>query len=82
MLDEFQYLENSGLFLKVLFDNLKGKSQIIVSGSSSLEISKSSEFLTGRKIEFRMETFSFREFLRARSNMKFEKNFRFQNIKN
>ncbi|NOY07586.1 MAG: AAA family ATPase, partial [Spirochaetes bacterium] len=35
-LDEFQYLSDPGLFLKVLFDSFKTNLKIIVSGSSSL----------------------------------------------
>lgn len=80
-LDEFQYLQDSGLFLKALHDSMKGKCQIIVSGSSSLEISKSSEFLTGRKIEFRIETFNFREFLQGNSDWKFQEKFSLKNFK-
>ncbi|HNH09722.1 MAG TPA: AAA family ATPase, partial [Leptospiraceae bacterium] len=81
ILDEFQYLNDSGLFLKALHDSLKGKCQIIVSGSSSLEISKSTEFLTGRKIEFRIETFSFREFLKGNSEWKFDRKFSLSSFK-
>jgi uncharacterized protein len=62
ILDEFQYLENAGLFIKVVFDALKEKTQIIVSGSSSLEIGRSTEFLTGRKVEFNLLTLSFHEY--------------------
>ena len=80
-MDEFQYLNDSGLFLKALHDSLKGKCQIIVSGSSSLEISKSTEFLTGRKIEFRIETFSFREFLKGNSEWKFDRKFSLSSFK-
>lgn len=69
-LDEFQYLENPGLFIKVVFDSLKEKIQLIVSGSSSLEISRCKEFLTGRKIEFQLMPFSFKEYARIRGNVK------------
>jgi len=62
-LDEFQYIDKAGLFLKVIFDELKDKVQIIASGSSSLEITKNSEFLTGRKIDFHLKTLCFKEFL-------------------
>ncbi len=71
LLDEFQYAKNAGLFLKNIFDQEKERMQLIVSGSSSLEISKSSEFLTGRKIDFFLGHFSFQEFLVARSNYKY-----------
>ncbi|MEA3398385.1 MAG: ATP-binding protein, partial [Patescibacteria group bacterium] len=67
LLDEFQYIKNAGLFLKNIFDQKKEKIQLIVSGSSSLEITKNSEFLTGRKIDFFLQTLSFREFLSEKS---------------
>lgn len=51
-IDEFQYINDAGRFIKVLHDKYRHKIQFIVSGSSSLEITKNSEFLTGRKIEF------------------------------
>jgi len=69
-LDEFQYLDRAGMFLKVVFDKLKENIQLIVSGSSSLEISRCKEFLTGRKIEIQINPFSFREYLRGSSDVK------------
>jgi predicted AAA+ superfamily ATPase len=45
--DEFQYLDDPGVFLKVLYDSLKDRVKLIVSGSSSLEIAKTREYLTG-----------------------------------
>ena len=71
MLDEFQHIKNAGLFLKNIFDKEKKRMQLIVSGSSSLEITKNSEFLTGRKIDFFMQTLSFKEFLSAKSVNKY-----------
>lgn len=70
-LDEFQIISNAGLFIKAVFDKLKGKCQLIVSGSSSLEITKNSEFLTGRKVDFQITTLSFREFISYKSEYKF-----------
>ncbi len=63
-IDEFQYIPQAGLFLKNIFDQYKGQKnlQIIVSGSSSLEITKNKEFLTGRMLEFNLERVSFKEF--------------------
>ncbi|MEW5817140.1 MAG: ATP-binding protein [Spirochaetota bacterium] len=81
-LDEFQYIQKAGLFLKVVFDALSEGTQFIVSGSSSLEITKSSEFLTGRKIDFSLTTFNFREFLRARSSYNFTEDFDLTDIIN
>jgi hypothetical protein len=62
MIDEFQVIDNAGIFLKNIFDKHKEKIQLIVSGSSSLEINKNSEFLTGRAIHFRVERINFVEF--------------------
>ncbi|MCK5475562.1 MAG: ATP-binding protein [Candidatus Pacebacteria bacterium] len=62
IIDEFQIINQAGLFLKNLFDKYKDKMQIIVSGSSSLEISKCNEFLTGRAIHFNIERISFKEY--------------------
>lgn len=61
-IDEFQTIPNAGLFLKNIFDAHKGKLQLIVSGSSSLEITKNTEFLTGRSIDFDISRISFREY--------------------
>ena len=72
LLDEFQYIKNAGLFLKNIFDKEKKRMQLIVSGSSSLEITKNSEFLTGRKIDFFMQTLSFKEFLSTKSVNKYD----------
>lgn len=62
MIDEFQVIEQAGLFLKNFFDKYKDKVQIIVSGSSSLEITKNSEFLTGRAIDFDIRRINFKEY--------------------
>jgi len=48
--------------LKNIFDKYKDKVQIIVSGSSSLEITKNSEFLTGRAIDFDIRRITFKEY--------------------
>ena len=68
-IDEFQFINNTGTFLKNIFDEYKDRLQIIVSGSSSLEISKNSEFLTGRAIDFYIDRISFREFFIYRHNL-------------
>lgn len=62
--DEFQYIRNPGRFVKVLHDKHTPRLRFLVSGSSSLEITKNTEFLTGRKIEFTIQRVSFREFAR------------------
>ncbi len=62
MIDEFQVLNEPGIFLKNIFDNYKDKIQLIVSGSSALEINKNSEFLTGRAIHFDVNRINFHEY--------------------
>lgn len=66
LIDEFQIIPQAGLFLKTIYDQSKDRYHFIVTGSSSLELSHNAEFLTGRKIEFIVHPFSFREFIRAR----------------
>lgn len=68
-LDEFQFIKNSWLLLKNIYDSYP-KIKILAWGSSSLEITKNVEFLTGRSIEFFINWFSFEEFC----NFKFKKN--------
>lgn len=62
MIDEFQVIDQAGMFLKNIFDKYKDKMQLIVSGSSSLEITKNSEFLTGRAINFDIARINFKEY--------------------
>jgi predicted AAA+ superfamily ATPase len=61
LIDEAQRIRNIGITLKLLIDSFPEK-QIVVTGSSALELSDSiSESLTGRKFEFRMYPFSNKE---------------------
>jgi hypothetical protein len=62
MIDEFQVLPEAGVFLKNIFDKYKGRLQLIVSGSSALEINKNSEYLTGRAIHFDINRINFKEY--------------------
>lgn len=62
MIDEFQVLTEAGLLLKNIFDKYKDKLQLIVSGSSALEINKNSEYLTGRAIRFQINRINFKEY--------------------
>lgn len=69
MIDEFQVLPEAGLLLKNIFDKHKDKIQLIVSGSSSLDINKNSEYLTGRAIHFNIERINFKEFFDFKENI-------------
>ena len=65
-IDEIQYAPESGKHLKYIFDTQPVK--IIVSGSSSAEISiQSLKYLVGRIFVFMLYPLSFNEFLRFRS---------------
>jgi len=72
LLDEFQYIREAGLFLKVIYDIAHKYLTIVATGSSSLEISRNREFLTGRKVEFILNRFSFIEFLWGTSEYKYD----------
>lgn len=61
-LDEAQRIENIGITLKIIVDQIKS-TQVFVSGSSSFEISNlTSEPLTGRKWEYTLYPISWQEF--------------------
>ncbi|MFC1612807.1 ATP-binding protein [Patescibacteria group bacterium] len=62
MIDEFQVIEEAGILLKNIFDKYKNKIQLIVSGSSALEINKNSEYLTGRAIHFNIDRINLKEY--------------------
>lgn len=67
MIDEFQYADNGGQKLKLIYDTLE-RIKIIITGSSSLEIkAKVGKFLVGRIFTFYLFPFSFGEFLRAKN---------------
>ena len=63
-IDEIQYLTNPSSFLKLFFDQYKGKIKLIISGSSSFAIkSKFKDSLVGRTIDFELFGLDFEEFL-------------------
>jgi len=63
LIDEAQRVKDIGITLKLLIDNVKDK-QIIVTGSSAIELSNSiNEPLTGRKYEYVMYPFSAEELI-------------------
>lgn len=64
-IDELHYAKDSGRILKYIYDTTKKK--IIVSGSSSVEISiQSLRYLVGRVLSFDLYSFSFYEFLKSK----------------
>ncbi len=67
LLDEAQRIENAGLSIKIIVDNIPGV-QVIASGSSAFELSdKMNEPLTGRKWEYHLHPLSFQELARHNS---------------
>jgi len=61
LIDEAQRIENIGLCLKLIYDNIK-TAKVIASGSSSFELAnRINEPLTGRKWEFTLFPLSFSE---------------------
>ena len=75
LLDEIQKLVNWEEKLKRIYDLHSKNIKIIITGSESLFIKKKSkETLAGRIFEFKIETLSFKEFLRFKGE-------KFQNIK-
>ncbi len=63
-IDEIQYLDNPTNFLKLLYDEKRGKIKIIASGSSSFYIDrKFKDSLAGRKFLFEVYPLYFGEFL-------------------
>jgi len=68
MLDEFQYVEDGGQKLKLIYDTIK-KIKIFITGSSSLDIkAKVGKFMVGRIFDFSLYPFNFREYLRVINN--------------
>lgn len=66
--DEIQAMPDSSHFLKFIYDEFKGKVKIFVTGSASLELQGVlQDSLVNRKIVFRLEPFSFLEFLEAKN---------------
>ncbi|MEW5758524.1 MAG: ATP-binding protein [Candidatus Omnitrophota bacterium] len=66
LIDEFQYLEDGGQKIKLLYDiyeNIK----FIITGSSSLELTAAcAKYLVGRLFSFHLYQFSFAEFLQTK----------------
>ena len=81
-IDEFQYIKNAGLFLKNIFDEYKSEIQIICSGSSSLEITKNSEFLTWRAISFYIDRVWFKDYFFYKNSDIIKKTFDLEDFNN
>lgn len=68
MIDEFQYAEEGGQKLKLIYDTLQNV-KILITGSSSLDIkAKVGKFMVGRIFNFHLYPFHFGEYLRRKEN--------------
>ncbi|MFH0791718.1 MAG: ATP-binding protein [bacterium] len=73
-IDEAQKISDIGQTIKLLVDNYKTEKQIIVTGSSSLNLlSNTQEPLTGRKFVYELFGFSLREIFPDMNSLKIEK---------
>lgn len=67
-IDEFQYLDEGGQILKMLYDIFENV-KFIITGSSSLELTgKTAKFLVGRIFFFHLWQLDFKEFIQVESD--------------
>lgn len=65
--DEYQYVKEGGQKLKLVYDTYAPRLKIIITGSSSLELtSEMARFMVGRMLSAYLFPFAFDEFLRAK----------------
>lgn len=64
-LDEVQYVKDIGKKLKLIFDSFANV-KLIITGSSSFELTSLGSYLVGRVIFFDLHPFSFSEFLKSK----------------
>jgi len=65
LLDEVQYVKDVGKKMKLIFDSFSN-AKLIITGSSSFDLTSLGSFLVGRIVFFNLYPFSFLEFLRSR----------------
>ena len=65
LLDEVQYVKDTGKKLKLIFDSFSN-AKLIMTGSSSFDLTNLGSFLVGRVVFFNLYPFSFLEFLRSK----------------
>jgi hypothetical protein len=71
LIDEIQYDKQAGKHMKLVFDTISNI-KIIMTGSSSLEISQISKFLVGRVYLYELYGLSFGEYLKYRDERLFK----------
>jgi len=72
LLDEVQYIKDVGKKLKLVFDSFDN-TKLIITGSSSFDLTSLGSYLVGRIIFFNLQPFSFSEFLKTKDK-------RFENL--
>ncbi len=65
LMDEIQYVKDVGKKLKLLFDSLSN-TKLVITGSSSFDLTNLGSYLVGRVVFFNLYPFSFLEFLRTK----------------
>lgn len=85
MLDEYQYINDGGQKLKLVYDKFKDEAKFIITGSSSLELTNSvAEYMVGRMFSLQLYPLSFAEKLRFEDkrvyNLWQERNQKIKNI--
>jgi len=65
LLDEVQYIKDVGKKLKLVFDSFSN-AKLIITGSSSFDLTNLGSYLVGRIIFFNLYPFSFSEFLKTK----------------
>lgn len=65
MMDEIQYVKDAGKKLKLIFDSFSNV-KLIITGSSSFDLTNLGSYLVGRILFFDIYPFSFLEFLRSK----------------
>ncbi len=71
-LDEFQYVQDGGQKLKLIFDTVSNL-KIFITGSSSFDIQSSiGKYMVGRLLNFTLTPFSFGEYLDAKNSHLFK----------
>jgi hypothetical protein len=73
LIDEVQYVKDIGKKLKLVFD-LVPNIKLVITGSSSFDLTNLGKFLVGRVVFFDLYPFSFQEFLRAKGE-RYEKEY-------
>ncbi|MFQ5976233.1 MAG: ATP-binding protein [Candidatus Hydrothermarchaeales archaeon] len=65
LMDEVQYIKDVGKSLKLLYDSFSN-TKLIITGSSSFDLTNLGSYLVGRALFFDLHPFSFSEFLRSK----------------